>query len=272
MKKFIFLALALGLSGCSAITVMRTKEIKSVETNLQKEIDQLTSVVDSLNQLQISQSRRIQADLRLILSALTDGNEKLAARIEENQYLLDRMSDTSSKGTSIQLSPALKVSEVGKQEPLIDESTENIGSSSIENSSSSSVIENADFNLELEKKYSQARSSFNDQKFKEAFLGFKGVYEESPTGSLAENALFWMATSYDQTNQGGKSIQVFNRLLVEFPEGKKVCSALFQIGRIYGTLEKQNEQRMSWQKLLDSKTCAGSNEAFRASELIGKIK
>lgn len=265
------LCLGLFLESCSSITVLRTEEIRKEVGGVQKQVDSLHAVIDSLNQVQIAQNRRIQADLRMVLSALTEGNEKLAARLEENQYLLDRMSTKSSAaGVKVKLSPALQ-QQGAPVAPLVETIVESTSSSATASSSSSVEPSSDGFDLEMEKAYSEARLHYNEQRYKEAFLGFKGVYEKNPIGPLAENALFWMASSYDQTNQGEKALKVFERSLSEFPDGKKLCSVLFQMGRIHGELKNHEDQRQTWQRLLDNATCAGSSEAFRASENIGKI-
>ena len=103
-------------------------------------------------------------------------------------------------------------------------------------------------------------------------MAFKEVYEKDPIGTYAENALYWMANSYDQTGQSQHAITVLDRLLLEFPGGAKKCQTLFEKGRLLGDLKKVEEQKSIWQNLIDDTACSGSNEAFRASDLIGKLK
>jgi TolA-binding protein len=124
---------------------------------------------------------------------------------------------------------------------------------------------------ELDEMYTKARSFFNDKKYKESFLAFKEVYEKDSKGAYAEKSLYWMANSYDQTGQSENAITVLDRLLLEFPGGVKTCQTLFQKGRLFGDLKKVEEQKQVWQTLIDDPGCAGSNEAFRAGDLIGKL-
>ncbi len=254
--KFGVLLATLFLMSCSEITLLRTEEIRSVESHLKIQIDSLRYVVDSLSQLQISMTRKMQADLRLVMSALTEGNEKLQMRLEENQYLLDKITAGDPKTPKVALSPAL----AAHSEELTAEKPQ----------SDSLPADVADFNPELEKLYSDARTFFNNKQYKEAFLGFKQVYEKDPVGSYAENALYWMASCYDQTGQAENALTVIKRQLLEFPGGGKKCQALFQQGRLLGELKKEDEQQQVWQNLVDDPACAGSNEAFRAGDLLGK--
>ena len=262
--KYLALLASLALFGCSEITLLRTKEIRSVESNMKLQIDSLKYVVDSLSQVQISMARRIQADLRLILSSLNEGNDKLQMRLEENQYILDKLSVKEQKAPKVKLSAGIKT-------PAVVSVLSPSATGSSGEVKPVAIVPPSEEDAELDEMYTKARSFFNEKKYKESFLAFKEVYEKDSKGAYAEKSLYWMANSYDQTGQSENAITVLDRLLLEFPGGVKTCQTLFQKGRLFGDLKKVEEQKQVWQTLIDDPGCAGSNEAFRAGDLIGKL-
>ena len=103
MKRLFIGCLALlgiVLSGCSSITMLRTKEMKSVgndvkmEVNkssneMRLEIDSLRAVIDSMYAEQDLVNKRLRAELSLLATSMSDESQRNDSRQEEVLYRLD---------------------------------------------------------------------------------------------------------------------------------------------------------------------------------------
>lgn len=120
--------------------------------------------------------------------------------------------------------------------------------------------------LDLENLYNQARDDFFNGRYELAYKSFQTVYEKDPSGGYKENALYWMGESLLKGEKTDKSIEIFERLLKEFPRGNKLCPTRFKLGLLHerkGATAKRDEE---FKRLIGD--CPGSNEAQRAEALM----
>ncbi len=240
--------------GCADLSVLRTKELRQVETDIRIRLDSLQGAIDSLKADQERVTRRLQAELSALQRVMREGVDVLASRIEENSYALEQM----------RLSPPSATQQVTKKRPG-DQSKK--GSQKGEQPKAT-VDSTAMIEAELTQLYATARTDFNAQNFKEAFVNFKAVYERAPEGSRAEDALYWMGLCYERTGQKEHALAVYEQLLSAFPQGKKSCSARFQLARIAQEEGRTDERLKLLQELVAEPACASSNEGRRAAELL----
>ena len=239
------------LVGCADMTVLRTKEIRKVESDLRGRLDSLQAAIDTLQMEQERASRRLQAELSVLQRAMREGTDVLAARIEESSYALEQLRLNASSPQSTAVSSAVPKKESRKS------------------ASAKVVIDTAAvLEAELSLLYSTARADFNAQNYREAFQNFKEVYERSPAGVRAEDAMYWMGLCYERTGQAEHAATVYQQLLSVFPQGKKSCSARFQLARIAQDQQKTEERLRLLQELVAEPACATSNEGRRAAELL----
>jgi TolA-binding protein len=251
----VFLEVA--LSGCSSITMVRTKEMKAVGNDvksevtkssaaLQLEVDSLRSVIDSLYAEQDLVNKRLRADLSLLATRVADESQRNDSRQEEVLYRLDLLLGKSDKI----LAKKVVVSGAQNQAP------------------SDSVELDAAMQQEMDKIFNTARSDYLRGEFKLAYSGFKQVYEQVKTGSLAEDALYWMAVCLTEVQQVEKAKVVFNRSIEQFPEGSKTCQCLFKLSTFAAAEKNIPLQKQLLQRILGTKSCTDTSEFLKAAETL----
>jgi TolA-binding protein len=239
--------------GCGAnYSLMADQDLQKVEERLTLKIDSMDRQIQKLSEENAAFHRRLKADFKVLFSRLDQGQERTIARLEENQHSLENLGKTSNKI----LSQKTKVVAAG-----------NLDSVAVDSLAGPSLAD-----LELERIYSAARTDFNTENYKQAYMGFKEVYEKKPSSKLGENALYWMAICYERSGQLDNSIIVMERVLEEFPQGSKLCTANFQLSRMYR--EKANAEKTTQHLtfLVENSVCTGSNESFRAIEMLNQKK
>ena len=263
--------LTLALTGCSQITMLRTQEMKAVGTEVQTSVgqqldsavSQLSNQNDSLRAALVAANyrldsmmtasdfaqKRMQAEITMLSRRVADESERNDSRQEEIIYRLDMLLGKSDKIL------AKKVVVSGAPAPI----------------SMDSLEREAERLVEAEAMFNTARSDYHRGEFKLAFTGFKQVYETMKTGELAENSLYWMALCLVDVNQKEKAKKVFANMTESFPEGQKICPALFKMSMLYADECDIEKQKTYLQKILSSKNCENSPEFEQSAEILQEI-
>lgn len=271
MKRLALGLVVLMFMGCSSVTVLRTKEIKSVgkvvQKNVQTSVNQkvdsavtaLTATNDSLREALDSAvarmratdlaQKRMQAELTLLARRISDESERNDSRQEEIIYRLDMLLGKSDKIL------AKKVVVSGAPAPI----------------SMDSLEREAEKLVEAEAMFNTARSDYHRGEYKLAYSGFKQVYENMKTGELAENSLYWMAICLIDAKQVEKAKKVFARMTEAFPEGQKTCPALFKLANLYADECNIDMQKQYLQKILSNKSCEASGEFEQSAEILQEL-
>lgn len=266
MKKLaLSLAFAmLALTGCTQVTMLRTKEMKnvgaevqtgvvtSVDSSMQSLEDSLRAEIDSLKNLLEQSSlaqKRMQAEITTLATRVSDESERNDSRQEEIIYRLDMLLGKSDKIL------AKKVVVSGAPAPV----------------SMDSVEAEAEKLVEAEAMFNTARSDYHRGEYKLAYTGFKQVYEQMKSGELAENSLYWMGLCLVDAKQVEKAKKVFASLAEAFPEGGKVCATMFKLAQIYAEGGDVEKQKQYLQKILSNKTCSSTGEFEQAAEILQEL-
>ncbi|MCK9182041.1 MAG: hypothetical protein M0P13_04065 [Fibrobacteraceae bacterium] len=258
MKRLIFgsLICAFALTACSNVTLLRTKEMKAVGNDVKEEvtasaeasqakIDSLSKIIDSLGIVQ----KRMKTELSMLSSKLADVSEKSDSHQEELLYRLDMLLGKSDKI----LSKKVVVNGLAVSLPADKDS-----------------VSQEKLQI-LDSLFTTARSDYHRGEFKLAYSGFKQVYEEAKTGTLASDALYWMGVCLVDASQVEKAKVVFNREITQFPDAPRTCSALFKLSSLAESENNVALQKQYLQKILSTKSCTDSNEFLQAAEILETI-
>ncbi len=250
------------LGGCSKITLLRTEELRKVDSRVKSvegKVDSLARSVDDLNISQGGLTSKMKADLTVMLGDLQTQISRLQADIKESQYHFERLGAKVDRLDQRRLvfADGDTVSASGKPSGVVPNPDPGKGKPT----PSSRVVEG----LDVEHLFTQAREDYRLGKYDLAFQGFKTVYEKDAGGSFKDNALYWMGECFLQTNQSEKAIEMFQRCIQEFPRSSRVCAARFKIGLIHHQAKELDKRDEAWKAL--STECPGTNEAQRAGEM-----
>jgi TolA-binding protein len=227
--------------------MMRTKEIKdatdSSAASVNKRIDSLMLVIDSLKLEQAKNLSRLKADFAELNSKIGEQGDKSEARMEEITFRLDRLLG------------------IVQQKSVVTKSA-------VASSTQSTPKEQ---NAEMEALYNASRADYLRGEYAVAYNGFKQIYESIKTGELAENALYWMAMCMLDAGKKENSETLFKTLLEKYPQSVKVCPVNFKLASMAEEAKRKAEQKAWLQKLLSTEHCASSNEFQRAADILPEL-
>jgi len=233
----------MALCACSSITVLRTKEMKNVTdssaASVNKRIDSLMLVIDSLKMEQAKNLSRIKADIAELNSNISEYGDKSEVRMEEITFRLDRLLGAAQQKSAVTKSAA-----------------------------KAAQNEHKEHNSEMEVLYNASRADYLRGEYAVAYNGFKQIYESVKTGELAENALYWMAMCMLEAGKKENAETLFKTLLEKFPQSVKVCPVEFKLASMAEEAKDKAKQKAWLQKLLNTAHCVSSNEFHRAADIL----
>ena len=89
--------------------------------------------------------------------------------------------------------------------------------------------------------YQGAFDLLKSGRYEDAAVAFKQFIAEYPTGSYADNALYWLGETYYITRRFAESVQEFQRLVAQHPNSQKLTHALLKIGYAHDELGNRAE-------------------------------
>ncbi len=244
------------LTGCSSITVLRTKEMKAVGDEIMVKNDsaykalsaenaalraELDSVKAQLDASAVAQ-KRLQAEVTVLSNRMSEETVRRDTRQEEIIYRLDLL--------------------LGKSDKILAKKVV------VNNGVASAVMEpdaNAEKMIEAETMFNAAHSDYHRGEYKLAYNGFKQVYELVKKGEMAEGALYWMSLCLIEANQAAKAKTLLTNLVDSNPNGMKACAGMYKLASIYGNECNLDRKKQYLQMILSNNTCASTPELEQAA-------
>ena len=257
--KFLPLGVVLAsfvLSGCSSITVLRTKEMKAVGDEIMVKNDsaytalsaenaalraKLDSVKSQLDAAAVAQ-KRLQAEVTVLSNRMSDETVRRDTRQEEIIYRLDLL--------------------LGKSDKILAKKVV------VSGNAATTVMEpdaNAEKMVEAETMFNTAHSDYHRGEYKLAYNGFKQVYEMMKSGEMAESSLYWMSLCLIEANQAAKAKTLLTNLVESNPQGIKACPSMYKLATIYGKECNLDRKKQYLQMIISSNTCASTPELEQAA-------
>ena len=244
------------LSGCSSITMLRTKEMRAVGDDVIAKNDsaykalsaenaalraELDSVKAQLDAAAVAQ-KRLQAEVTVLSNRMSEETVRRDTRQEEIIYRLDLL--------------------LGKSDKILAKKVV------VNNGVASAVMEpdaNAEKMVEAETMFNAAHSDYHRGEYKLAYNGFKQVYELVKKGEMAEGALYWMSLCLMEANQPAKAKTLLTNLVDSNPNGMKACAGMYKLASIYGNECNLDRKKQYLQMILSNNTCASTPELEQAA-------
>ena len=244
------------LSGCSSITMLRTKEMRAVGDDVIAKNDsaykalsaenaalraELDSVKAQLDAAAVAQ-KRLQAEVTVLSNRMSEETVRRDTRQEEIIYRLDLL--------------------LGKSDKILAKKVV------VNNGVASAVMEpdaNAEKMIEAETMFNAAHSDYHRGEYKLAYNGFKQVYELVKKGEMAEGALYWMSLCLIEANQAAKAKTLLTNLVDSNPNGMKACAGMYKLATIYGNECNLDRKKQYLQMILSNNTCASTPELEQAA-------
>jgi tol-pal system protein YbgF len=212
-------------TGCSNMTMLRTRELRAVQTHVDSLRTELVTMQKSLHEEQKKQSeivRLIRADQQLRFGELERKISQITANLNENQFRLSKIDEQTSEFQK-QLKAKL---------------------------AADSAADNSR-NAEIEKLFQIAMGDFNAGRYDIAISGFKDLFVQFPESPLASEAEYWVAECYYAKRAYNEAERDYIAYVKKYPEGSKLCVALYKLGLAYAKQKKNKSQKMVWKKALE---------------------
>ena len=247
---------SLMLSGCSSITVLRTKEMKAVgddvmakndstfkvlsaeNESLRLQLDSVKSQLDAASLLQ----KRLQAEVTMLSKRVSDESVRHDTRQEEIIYRLDLL--------------------LGKSDKILAKKVV------VSGNAATTVMEpdaNAEKMVEAETMFNTAHSDYHRGEYKLAYNGFKKVYELMKKGEMAEGALYWMALCLIEAKQPEKAKTLLANLVDSNPQGIKACPGMYKLASLYGDECNLDKKKQYLQMIISNNACVSTPELEQAA-------
>jgi tol-pal system protein YbgF len=78
--------------------------------------------------------------------------------------------------------------------------------------------------------YRDALILFGKGRMPEARAALQRIFDEEPSGELADNALYWIGETYSASGDFSNAMRAYERVTKEYPEQNKAPDAMFKIG------------------------------------------
>jgi TolA-binding protein len=244
---------ALFLTGCSQMTLLRTQEIRKVEAQVaatRKEVSDLQKAIDELNLKQGGSTNRMRADLTALMTDLKTQISSLHAEIDETQHRLTQLNQ--------------KLDKLDQRKVVVSAPAPAMGADSTIRSAPQAV--RVIPGLDLDHLFNTAREDYIRGKYDLAYQGFKALYEKDDGGTYKELSLYWMGECLWKADRPDRALEMYQRVLKEFPAGSQGCPARLKMGLIYDQKSDIARRNEIWKQLVA--VCPQTNEAERAQELM----
>ncbi|MEE4271004.1 MAG: tol-pal system protein YbgF [Thermoanaerobaculales bacterium] len=211
-------------------------------TDVQREVQQLQN--DSLDRKDLqamegrmqeisSQSMRSNADLAAQVGRLQEQIEALSANLELTTRQLQNISQElaasrARMSTGAVLPPVTAGSETGRAAEGEDEPAAEPVATTPAGSASTP-----------EELYRSAYEDYMRGNYDLASQGFADYMERWPSTELTDNALYWIGECYDAQNEPEKALEVFTRVLEDYPTSDKAAAAQLKKGLLYLKMDDQ---------------------------------
>ena len=247
---------SLMLSGCSSITMLRTKEMRAVGDDVMAKNDSTYKALSAENELLKAQldsvksqldassllQKRLQAEVTMLSKRVSDESVRHDTRQEEIIYRLDLL--------------------LGKSDKILAKKVV------VSGNAASTVIEpdaNAEKMVEAETMFNTAHSDYHRGEYKLAYNGFKKVYELMKKGEMAEGALYWMALCLIEANQPEKAKTLLANLVDSNPQGIKACPGMYKLATRYGDECNLDKKKQYLQTIISNNACVSTPELEQAA-------
>ncbi len=225
-------------SGCSNLTILRTRELQAVRERADSLYAEITALQMKLLEEQKANSellRLLRADQQLRFEEIERKVSQIENNLNENQ---SRLSSIDEKTTEINNRFQKKLEE--ETEPAVRRK------------------------LQSEWLFEVAMEDFNAGRYDLALNGFRQIVGSYPDAPLSPEAEYWVGECHYAKKEYQSAEKVYMEIIRKYPQGTRFCVTLYKLGLIYDHQKKLKSRDLVWKNLLEQ--CAASEEAKMAEK------
>jgi len=223
------------------------KQVQGLTVRAQKNAEEIQLIKDQLEELGdiVRRSQTDQLGLREDLRSVPQQYQALAGKIEQLSLDVARLAEflaTLRPGAPPAAGPVAKPVEKGRGEPKLPEKKP-------EEKPQPTPLPS---NVSPQDVYNMAYNDYLKGNFDLAVEGFRMYKDQFSDSPLADNALYWIGECYYSQRKFDDAINMFNELILVYPQGDKVAAAYLKKGMSFAETGKK-EEAMAAYKLLIAK-------------------
>jgi len=241
------------------------QEEQLAEQNREKMARIETETKEKLNNLQ-----KNQADFEVRFDQLSTDAQVIQGRLEENNHKLSELSEgiddqetaiqelsrkldlIETRMNETQRSPDNKILLPGKDidpnkdiKPVLPP-PKSTGPHPVPMTQDTDLTKIAPSDL-----YNQAYKDYMAGNYDLAITGFSNYLRQSPTGTLASNALYWIGECYYSKADYPKAVSAFESVTIDFPRSEKVVGSLLKMGYSYEKMGNNSMALVYYKKVIE---------------------
>lgn len=178
------------------------------------------------------------SDLQITVNELLDRVEVLQARVHE----LEKREPPAQTVRTAPVPPVSRTTTTGGVASQAPSRGEN---------PVPTVVSRAVTSADIANRYRAALALYGKGALDQSRRAFQKIFDEDPSGELADNALYWIGETYFTTGKYGEAIGFFERIEADYADQNKAPDAIFKIG---ASLAKQGDlalARRTYQRLIE---------------------
>jgi tol-pal system protein YbgF len=223
------------------------KQVQDLAARAQKNAEDVQVIKDQLKELAdvVRRSQAEQLGLKEDLRSVPQQYQALAGKIEQLSLDVARLVELLAAlrpGTPPAAGAEAKPAEKGRDEPQPSLKKP-------ENKPQSMPLPS---NVSPQDVYNMAYSDYLKGNFDLAVEGFRMYKDQFSDSPLADNALYWIGECYYSQRKFEDAINMFNELILAYPQGDKIAAAYLKKGMSFAETGKK-EEAMAAYKLLITK-------------------
>lgn len=232
------------LSGCTNLKILRTEEIRAVESKIDSLRVEIAYLINDLKKETNAQGailRQVRADQKMGFSDVDRKMSALAGNVYESTERLSRIDEKTG-----QLSKQME------EQARID--------------SINTIAQDS----EVKGVYEIALGDFTAGRYDIARQGFQDLISQYPDASEAELSLYWVSECLYAEKRLKEAAESYKEYVKKYPEGEKLCVALFKLGSVYHSAKKSKSAVMIWEKVIAQ--CPDTQPARAAQNKLDSVK
>jgi tol-pal system protein YbgF len=223
------------------------KQVQDLAARAQKNAEDIQLIKDQLKELGdvVRRSQTDQLGLREDLRSVPQQYQALAGKIEQLSLDVARLAELFAAihpGAPQAAGAEAKPAEKGRDEPKIPE----------RKPEDKPQPTHPPSNVSRQDLYNMAYSDYLKGNFDLAVEGFKMYKDQFSDSPLADNALYWIGECYYSQRKFEDAIDMFNELILAYPQGDKIAAAFLKKGMSFAETGRK-EEAMAAYKLLITK-------------------
>jgi tol-pal system protein YbgF len=222
------------------VQILKT-QVQDILAAVQRNAEEIRLIKEQLNELGeiIRRSQIDQAGLKEDMRTVPQQYESLAARIEQLSLDLARIFDrVAPAGAGVPPAGGTKPEGPEGQEARPAERKADAPAAPVPSNASAQDV------------YNMAYNDYLKGNFDLAVQGFTMYKDQFPSSPLADNALYWIGECHYSQRKFDDAINMFNELILTYPQGDKVPAAYLKKGMSFAETGRKEEALAAYKLLI----------------------